>query len=67
MAEYFSTDWTAMTANDWVGTVLTVVVFCLMVVVYVYALRPKNREHLESKKYMPLDDERTDNGDKNGG
>lgn len=67
LAEHFSTDWAAMTTNDWVGAVLTLVVFGLMVIVYVYALRPKNREHLESKKYMPLDDESDDNGDKNGG
>jgi cytochrome c oxidase cbb3-type subunit 4 len=67
LTEYFSTDWAAMTASDWVGTVLTVVVFGLMVIVYVYALRPKNREYLESKKYMPLDDESIENGERNGG
>ncbi|MEH6628135.1 MAG: cbb3-type cytochrome c oxidase subunit 3 [Motiliproteus sp.] len=67
LAEYFSTDWAAMTAQDWVGTILTVVVFLLLVIVYVYALRPKNREKLESYKHIPLDDESTDSGDKNVG
>ena len=48
LKEYFYTDWEAMTASDWFGMVLTVVVFILMVVLYVYVLRPKNREKLES-------------------
>jgi cbb3-type cytochrome oxidase subunit 3 len=56
-----------MTTSDWVGTILTVVVFFLLVIVYVYALRPKNREKLESKKYIPLDDESSDIGEKNVG
>ncbi|MCG8429256.1 MAG: cbb3-type cytochrome c oxidase subunit 3 [Chromatiales bacterium] len=67
LAEYFSTDWGAMTTNDWVGTILTVVVFLLLVIVYVYALRPKNREKLESHKHIPLDDESTESGEKNVG
>lgn len=64
LAEYFSTDWGAMTTHDWVGTILTVVVFLLLVIVYVYALRPKNREKLEAHKHIPLDDESFDSGDK---
>ena len=67
LKEYFSTDWAAMTAHDWVGTILTVVVFILMIVVYVYALRPKNREKLEKQKHIPLDDESVDSGENNGG
>lgn len=57
-----------MTTNDWIGTILTVVIFLLMVGLYVYVLRPKNRDKFESKKYIPLDDE--DNkasGEKDGG
>lgn len=65
--EYFHTDWAAMTATDWVGTILTVVVFLLLVWVYFYALRPKNREKLESKRFIPLEDDRIDTGDNNGG
>lgn len=56
-----------MTANDWVGTILTVVVFLLMVGLYVYVLRPKNRDSLESHKHIPMDDEQSDNGDNHGG
>jgi len=56
-----------MTATDWVGMIITVVVFLLMVGLYVYVLRPKNREKFESKKYLPLDDEPTNSGENNGG
>ena len=57
LKEYFYTDWEAMTASDWVGMILTVVVFLLMVALYVYVLRPKNREKLESKRFIPMDDD----------
>jgi len=67
LAEYFHTDWEAMTTNDWIGLILTVVVFLLMVGLYFYALRPKNREKLEKNKFIPMDEDRIDNGDKNGG
>lgn len=64
---YFHTDWEAMTTTDWVGTILTVVIFLLMVGLYVYVLRPKNRDKFESRKYIPMDDEPMNSGDKNGG
>jgi cytochrome c oxidase cbb3-type subunit 4 len=67
LAEYFHTDWEAMTTNDWIGLIVTVVVFLLMVGLYFYALRPKNREKLEKNKFIPMDEDRIDNGDKNGG
>ncbi|WP_421863940.1 cbb3-type cytochrome c oxidase subunit 3 [Motiliproteus sp.] len=67
LKEYFSTDWAAMTATDWVGTILTVVIFVLMVVAYVYAYRPKNKEKLEDRKFQIDDGERLDSGEKNGG
>ena len=67
LAEYFHTDWEAMTTNDWIGLIITVVVFLLMVGLYFYALRPKNRDKLEKNKFIPMDEDRIDNGDKNGG
>jgi len=30
LTEYFHTDWEAMTTNDWIGLIITVVVFLLM-------------------------------------
>ena len=56
-----------MTTTDWVGTILTVVIFLLMVGLYVYVLRPKNREKFESKRFIPVDDEKMNRGTKNGG
>jgi cbb3-type cytochrome oxidase subunit 3 len=56
-----------MTLNDWVGTLMTVVAFLLMVGLYVYVLRPKNREKYESMRFIPLDDEdRQEIGDIHG-
>ena len=57
LKEYFYTDWEAMTTSDWVGMILTVVVFLLMVALYVYVLRPKNREKLESQRFIPMDED----------
>lgn len=67
LKDYFATDFQAMTTNDWVGTILTVVIFLLMLGLYVYVLRPKKRDHFEKQKHIPLDDEQTNSGDKNGG
>nr|WP_207301400.1 CcoQ/FixQ family Cbb3-type cytochrome c oxidase assembly chaperone [Marichromatium gracile] len=49
-----------MTVNDWIGTILTVVVFVLMVVAYFLVFRPKNRDRLESMKHIPFDDDDDD-------
>ncbi|QEP43758.1 cbb3-type cytochrome c oxidase subunit 3 [Ectothiorhodospiraceae bacterium BW-2] len=46
-----------MTLNDWIGTILTVVVFFLMIWAYFYALRPKNRDELESRRHIPFDED----------
>ncbi len=65
--DYFHTDWEAMTTSDWVGTILTVVIFLLMVGLYVIVLRPKSRDKLEQQKYIPMDDDKIESGEKNGG
>ncbi len=67
LGEYFTTDWASMTTNDWIGTILTVVIFLLMVVAYFQVFRPKNREKLESKKYIPFEEDNELNGEKDGG
>jgi cytochrome c oxidase cbb3-type subunit IV len=66
LKEYFYTDWEAMTTNDWIGTILTVVIFLLMVGVYVYVLRPKNRDKLESRRYLPFDEDDENSGENHG-
>ena len=67
LKDYFYTDWQAMTTTDWVGTILTVVIFLLMVGLYWYVLRPKNRDKLESHRFIPMHDDRIDSGEKNDG
>jgi cytochrome c oxidase cbb3-type subunit 4 len=64
LGDYFATDWAAMTSQDWVGTILTVVVSLLMVGLYFYALRPRNRDRLEAQRFIPFDDEPFEPGDK---
>ena len=67
LAEYFHTDWEAMTTNDWIGTILTVVIFILMVVAYFQVFRPKNRDRLERHKHIPFDGEQDSSGENDGG
>jgi cytochrome c oxidase cbb3-type subunit 4 len=67
MQDYFHTDWAAMTATDWVGTILTVVLFVLMIVAYFQVFRPKNRDKLEARKHIPFEEENQDIGEQNGG
>jgi cbb3-type cytochrome oxidase subunit 3 len=55
-----------MTHNDWVGTILTVVVFLLMVVLYIYALHPKNRDKLEAQRHIPMEEDKIDAEKQNG-
>ncbi len=64
LAEYFHTDWAALTLNDWIGLVTTVVVFILMIVAYIYVFHPANREYLEAKKNIPLDESRFESEEK---
>lgn len=66
LLEYFHTDWEAMTVNDWIGTILTVVVFLLMVVLYIYALHPKNRDKLEAQRNIPMEEDQIDAEKQNG-
>jgi len=59
LQEYFHTDWSAMTGTDWFGFLLTVVVFLVILVAYVWVLNPKNKESIESHRTMLLDENDT--------
>lgn len=54
--QHFYTDWGAMTLQDWLGLIVTVVVFLLMIGLYVYVFHPSNKERLEAQRHIPLDD-----------
>lgn len=57
LKDYFHTDWGAMTQHDWIGLIMTLIVFVVMVGLYVFVFHPSNKERLESQRYIPLDDE----------
>ncbi len=46
-----------MTGTDWFGTVFTIVIFVLMVVLYIWVLHPKNKDEIESHRDMALNDD----------
>lgn len=54
---YFDTDWAAMTLHDWIGLIITVIIFLLMVGLYVYVLNPKNKDKLEKQRHLPDEDD----------
>ena len=56
-----------MTASDWIGSVLTVVIFTLRIVEYLQVFRPKNREKLESNRFIPFEEDNEVSGEKDGG
>jgi cytochrome c oxidase cbb3-type subunit IV len=56
-----------MTTNDWIGVVLTVVIVLLMIAAYFHVFRPKNREKLESRRFIPFEEDDQVGGDKDGG
>ena len=64
LQEYFYTDWSVMTSNDWVGLIITVVIFILMIAIYSYVLAAGNQEKFDACRYIPFD---SDDGDNNKG
>jgi len=57
LMDYLHTDWAAMTRNDWLGVVFTVLAFVAMVAVYVLVFNPRNKDALNSQSDMALRDE----------
>lgn len=64
--DYLHTDWAAMSTNDWLGVIFTVLAFVAMVAVYVLVFNPKNKDVLNSQGDMALrdEDEYNNSGDK---
>ena len=59
--EYLHTDWEAMSRNDWIGVVFTVLAFVAMVAVYVLVFNPRNKEALNSQGDAALRDDEYNN------
>jgi len=55
-----------MTANDWIGLSITLTMFMLMSIAYVYTFRAKNRDKLESHRFIIMNEDSSYKEDKNG-
>lgn len=64
---YFHTDWEAMTATDWFGMIVTVVIFVTLLCLFIWVFNPKNKQRLESHRTMPLDEPELQSEKKDGG
>jgi cbb3-type cytochrome oxidase subunit 3 len=64
--DYLHTDWSAMSRNDWIGVVFTVLAFVAMVAVYIMVFNPKNKDAFNAQGDMALrdEDEHNNSGDK---
>lgn len=64
LANYFHTEWAALSLHDWIGMIITVTVFFLMIGVYVYVLDPRRKNELEAQGHIPLDEGHFGKGEK---
>jgi cytochrome c oxidase cbb3-type subunit 4 len=64
--EHFRTDWEGMTGADWTGLIMTVLIALLMIGLYLYVFRPKNREKLEAHRHIIIDENSSNKEDLNG-
>ena len=63
MNSYFSTNWSQMTLNDWIGTSVTVIIFMLMVFAYFYVFKSGNREKLEAHRFIIMNEDSSEKED----
>lgn len=50
MSDFFLTDWSAMTATDWIGLSILLVIASLMAAAYFTILKPANRDKFEQHR-----------------
>jgi cbb3-type cytochrome oxidase subunit 3 len=63
--EYLHTDWSAMTLNDWLGVMYTLLAFVAMIFAYVLVFHPKRKDVFDAQRDMVLrEDEHNNLGDK---
>ena len=63
MNSFFSTNWSAMTLNDWIGTSVTVIIFVLMAGAYLYTFKKGNRERLEAHRFIVMNEDSSEKED----
>jgi cytochrome c oxidase cbb3-type subunit 4 len=57
LKQHFHTEWAAMTLPDWIGVIMTVLVFLIMIGLYVFVFLPSNKDKLEAQRYIPLEED----------
>ena len=57
LMEYLHTDWAAMSRNDWIGVVFTILAVVAMIAVYMLVFNPRNKEAFDAQADMALRDE----------
>jgi cytochrome c oxidase cbb3-type subunit 4 len=55
LTEYLHTDWVSMTLHDWLGMMITLVVFVGMAAGYIMVFNPRNKKDFESRRNLPLE------------
>ena len=55
--EFFHTDWEAMTASDWTGLVVVIILFALMAGLYFWIFKPSNKAEFEQYRDFVNDDD----------
>ena len=63
-ANYFHTEWAALSLHDWIGMIITVAIFLLMIGAYVVVFDPKRKNEFEAQRHIPLDEGRLEKGER---
>lgn len=61
--DYFHTDWSAMSAADWLGLAMTFLTFFMMIVLYWYVFSPSNKDRLEARRHIQTEEDFMKSGD----
>ncbi|HXH71426.1 MAG TPA: CcoQ/FixQ family Cbb3-type cytochrome c oxidase assembly chaperone [Mariprofundaceae bacterium] len=67
LEEYFLTDWEAMTRTDWAGLIIVLLLAALMIGLYAWVFRPKNRDRFEQYRDFVNKDDDMEREVKHGG
>lgn len=65
LAEKLGINWSAMTTSDWIGLTVTLVIFTLMTVLYIYVFSSRNREKMEAHRHIVINDDSSEKEGRN--
>jgi cytochrome c oxidase cbb3-type subunit 4 len=61
ISQHFHTDWDQLTAYDWTGLIMTIVISALMLVLYLWVWLPVNKSKFEQNRDFVLKDNSKEN------